>query len=190
MYLASHYDKSFLMTLYIYFGHIKFSSAVCCCLWITDLPRVVGSWCWTLTSVQVKRPLRPRRQQRPLSQEASRTTAPPGLSTTGSRPRTTAPPTLRRWAPHHKPLRYTPNKNLPSTSTSYSIVVCLNPVPSSGFYRVPVTAAHLTKHSFLPTQAFFFSFLFWEAESTVSAVNMQRIFYVFLLHRASNVKWT
>lgn len=41
--------------------------------------------------------------------------------------------------------------------------------------------------AFLPVQVFV---LFLEAESTVSAVNMQCIFYVFLLHRASNVKWT
>lgn len=47
----------------------------------------------------------------------------------------------------------------------------------------------LNQNDFLPKQVFSF-FLFWEAESTVSAVNMQCIFYVFLLHRASNVKWT
>lgn len=85
-------------------------------------------------SLQVKRPLRPPQQQQPPppSLEASRTTALPGQSTTVSRPLTTAQPTLRQWVQHHKPLRYTPDKNLPSTSTEYSILLCPNPLGSSG----------------------------------------------------------
>lgn len=83
---------------------------------------------------QVKRPLRPLQQQLPPpSLAASRTTALPGRSTTASRLLTTAQPTLRQWVEHHKPLRYTPDENLPCTSTEYPIILCLNSLPSSGF---------------------------------------------------------
>lgn len=129
---------------------------------------------------QVRQPLRPqRRRQQPLSPEANQTTALPGQSTTVSRPLTTAQPTLSRWVQLLKPLRYTPDKNLLAhpLNTQFFVEQTFLPQVSQAL-QWSSSFTHLTKTLFPHTQAF--NFLFWEAESTVSAVNMQCIFYVFL----------
>lgn len=91
--------------------HTLFISVVSIVFNSLALPTV---WFWGVLTLQAKLRLRPHQplQLQPRSLEASRTTAPPGLSTTGSRLLTTAQPTLRPWVERHKPLRYTPVKNL------------------------------------------------------------------------------
>lgn len=123
---------------------------------------------------QVKRHLRLQQPQQlqPRSPEDSQTTALPGQSTTASKQHTTAHPILNPWVQHHKPPRYIPIKNLSSTWRALSVFAAATPFPTG------LTGFQWAEQ--LQTQNIFFSLHRFKAESTVSAVNMQCMFYVFL----------
>lgn len=112
--------------------------------------------------LQVKRPLRPQRQRLPLNLEASRTTARPGRSTTGSRPLTTARPTHSQWARRHKLPRYTrPDNNALSTFTytqSFCTVTRFTPQVFTGL-RWP-QQPHTLNQNHLPSYTGFLAFYF------------------------------